>query len=83
MQRLARGAGPRDGTAYAEEYPAIETRRVRLCTEHNLLWERWNIIHSLRHLSTPMAGIAGDRLFVDRSGVALGGFGKLFGKQEI
>ena len=83
MQRLARGAGPRDGTAYAEEYPTIETHRFGLCTEHNLLRECWNIIHSLWHLPTPMAGIAGDRLFADRSGVALGGCRELFGEQEI
>lgn len=83
MQRLARGAGPCDGIAYAKEYPAIETRRFGLCTEHDLLRERWNIIHSFRHLSTPMAGIAGDRLFADRSGVALGGCRELFGEQEI
>ena len=83
MQKLARRASPRDGIASTEEYPASETRRVGLCAEHNLLWQRWIIVHSLWHLSTQMAGIAGGRLFDDRAGVALGGSGKLFGEQKV
>ncbi len=63
----------------------LQSKRVGsdYSTEHNLLRQRWNIVHSVRCFPTQMAGLTGRRLFADRLGFALGSCGKLFGKQEI
>ena len=80
VQEPARGTGPRDGGLDAEEYPAIETRRLGLFAECNFLWHRWNFIRRVRNFPTQLAGITGGGLCDDRVGVALGGSGELFGE---
>ena len=83
MQRPARGTSSGDGNVNAEEYPAIQTYRVRLSAEHDLLRRCWGLIHRLRRFPTPVAGMASRRLFDDRAGFALGSRGELLGEQEI
>jgi len=83
VQELARRTSPSDGSAYAKEHFAIQTRRVRLHAQHYLLWDRWNIVLCIWFLSTQVAGIASSGLFDDRLSSALRGGGKLFGEQEI
>src|SRR4030095_721527 len=83
MQEFARRAGSGNGSTHAKEHSAIQTCGVRLCTQHNLLWNRWIIVHSLRRIPTQMAGVAGGRLFDDRAGTTLGSDCELFGEQEV
>ena len=83
LQKSARGTGPRNGNAHAEEHPAIPTRWVGLHAEYYFLWGRWNIIFFLRDFPTQLAGVPGAGLPNDRAGVTLGGDRKLFGEQEI
>ena len=83
MQKPARGTSSGDGSVNAEEHPAIQTYRVRLSAEHDLLRRCWGLVHRLRRFPTPVAGMASHRLFDDWAGSTLGGSGELLGEQEI
>ena len=83
LQGLARRTGPCHGSIDAKEHLTVQTRRLGLFTEYDLLRDCGAIIFSLRAFSAAVAWLAGTRLFDDRTGIALGGIGELFGEQEI
>ena len=83
MQRLARRTGSRDGSIDAKKYFAVQARRFGLHAKYDILRNHWTIVRGLWHFTAALAGATGCHLSDDRAGVALGGAGKLFGKQEI